>query len=172
MNQFFFLIHFCNIDFWLVVPLISAEYEFSFIVIPPHSFLLIGSKSVKCWRDFHNVFINICTLKAIGLYYVMISIRQSASGRNKCMHSRSCILCYNRKQLCVIRNSFASYGGNVIFACCTNKAEGQLTEDRIKMRILIMNRKSIQCKKQYIYKDMIYNSKACTMPWFQNHSSR
>ena len=50
---------------------------------------------------------------------------QSVSERNKCMYSSSHALCYGRVQSCVIHNSFASHGRDVIYACRANKAECQ-----------------------------------------------
>ena len=50
---------------------------------------------------------------------------QSVLGRNKCMRGSSNVLCYGCVQLFVMHNSFASYGGDIICACCANKTECQ-----------------------------------------------
>ena len=48
---------------------------------------------------------------------------QSVLGRNRCMCCSSHALCYGCMQSCAIHNSFASYDGDVIHACHTNKAD-------------------------------------------------
>ena len=50
---------------------------------------------------------------------------QSVSGRNRCLCCSSHVLCYGRVQSCVIHNYFASYNGNIIRACRSNKADRQ-----------------------------------------------
>ena len=50
---------------------------------------------------------------------------QSVLGRNKCMCCSSHTLCYGRVRSCAIHNSFASYDGDVICACRTNKIDCQ-----------------------------------------------
>ena len=49
-------------------------------------------------------------------------------GRNKCMSDKSYALCYGRVRSCAISNSFASYDGDDIPACCANKADCQWTQ--------------------------------------------
>ena len=50
---------------------------------------------------------------------------QSVSGRNRCLCCSSHALCYGRMRSCATHNSFASYDGNIICACCANKADCQ-----------------------------------------------
>ena len=64
------------------------------------------------------------------------------------------VLCYGCMRSCAINNYFASYGGDIIHACCTNKTECQWSEGWITMRILI--RRKVYNVKSNIYKDMIY----------------
>ena len=47
---------------------------------------------------------------------------------HKSMCSSSCMLCYGGMWLSAIPISFASYGGDVICACCAKKAECQWTQ--------------------------------------------
>ena len=50
---------------------------------------------------------------------------QSVLGRNKCMCCSAHALCYGHVRSCAIHNSFASYDGDVICACRTNKIDCQ-----------------------------------------------
>ena len=50
---------------------------------------------------------------------------QSVSGGDICMCSSSQVLCHGHVRSCVIHNFFPLYGGDVIHACCTKKAECQ-----------------------------------------------
>ena len=59
------------------------------------------------------------------LLYSFFKYNQSVSKTNKCMCRSSHALSYGRMQFCVIHNSFPLHGGDVIGACCANKAECQ-----------------------------------------------
>ena len=93
---------------------------------------LIGAKPLRIRFDKVNEFIRIYDgTRCLVLFghekynFIYNMIRQSVSGRNKCMYCSSHVPCYGSVQSCAIHNSFASYDGDVICACRTNKIDCQ-----------------------------------------------
>ena len=76
--------------------------------------------------------------------FVIMALIQSVSGRSKYMYGSSHALCYSCEQLCVIHNSFALYGWDVICDCRAKKAKywlldlGIQKDTRIIAKIVIV----------------------------------